>query len=431
MPSFLEQNGACAEGGGSLGLLLLLLRRRRRRRQRYLSFLVPLSRTRSLPPSSRLLRRSFPAQLWQGTPTHNQPHQPFPVPFRLPAGISHLAFFPLADRLVLAAGDKDGHVGVWDVTRPPHDDEERGEEDSEVDAARAPAGGGASDGVLLFRPHGQYVSGLVPCRGRLFTSSYDGTVRCLDPAGGVFAEVRRSCGPGGREFSAMDVSEGVGGLALLLGDNQGGLTRLDARDPASSSPSSPSPSCEFDGLHHKKINTVSVDPERGHLFATSSTDGDVSVWDLRRLSLAGPTPVARLAHAKSCQAAYWSPAGCGARRLLTTCYDDRLRVWDDPSSSSSDPGPPPSPTLSIRHDHNTGRWVLPFRAAWSPAGDGILCGSMTRQVGLFGAGPGSSGETLAAHQSGYLTAIPSRVAAHPEMPAVAGATASGRVAVFR
>ena len=30
-------------------------------------------------------------------------------------GISHLAFVPRSDTLVVAAGDKSGHVGIWHV----------------------------------------------------------------------------------------------------------------------------------------------------------------------------------------------------------------------------------------------------------------------------------------------------------------------------
>ena len=55
----------------------------------------------------------------------------------------HLHFQPRSDsELVLAAGDKDGHVSLWHATRQDED---------------------VSDGVHLHKPHTQYVSGLCWC----------------------------------------------------------------------------------------------------------------------------------------------------------------------------------------------------------------------------------------------------------------------------
>lgn len=42
----------------------------------------------------------------------------------------------------------------------------------------------------------------------------------------------------------------------------------------------------------------------------------------------------------------------------------------------------------MRHDNNTGRWVLPFRACWTAAGDGVVVGNMKRFVDVFDAASG-------------------------------------------
>lgn len=34
-------------------------------------------------------------------------------------------------------------------------------------------------------------------------------------------------------------------------------------------------------------------------------------------------------------------------------------------------------------------WVTPFRAVWSPAGDAVLCGNMSRAVDVFSAATGA------------------------------------------
>ncbi len=50
----------------------------------------------------------------------------------------HLRFQPRADTLIIAGGDKEGHVSLWHIERrEPH----------------------PTDGVFMFSPHRQYVSG--------------------------------------------------------------------------------------------------------------------------------------------------------------------------------------------------------------------------------------------------------------------------------
>jgi hypothetical protein len=40
-----------------------------------------------------------------------------------------------------------------------------------------------------------------------------------------------------------------------------------------------------------------------------------------------------------------------------------------------------APLLTIKHDNNTGRWVLPFRACWNAASDGVIVGAFWRGGG--------------------------------------------------
>ena len=88
-----------------------------------------------------------------------------------------------------------------------------------------------------------------------------------------------------------------------------------------------------------------------------------------------------------------------------------------------------NPSALIRHNNQTGRWVLPFRAVWSAAGDGVLCGSMRRHVEIFNP---KSGASVAEYSSPYhMTAIASRLACHRTLNYVAAGTASGRVHVHR
>lgn len=395
-------------------------------------------------------------------------------------GIVHLAFHPAAvregagsgggpasHRLLLAAGAKSGRVSLWDVDWTPPaggggggDGGGEDEEGTDADAGVAAADdAGAAAGVLEFAPHFAYISGLAwapqgGAGGTLFTASYDGSVRALDVSsgGGAFAPALLHADA---EFSAFDVApDGSWGV---VADKDGVARVFDPRSggvPASSGEASPSSACPTAGsrgavvgehaLAEKKVNCLSVEPGAARAIAASFSDGAVRVFDLRALGTGGlasskrgpPTacPLATAAHAQTVQGCYFAPDGSG--RILTTSRDDTLGVWGgvERAGSGGKKGGPTDLTrlATAKHNNNTGRWVIPFRAVWAPpawAGDTVLVGGMARTIDVFSAG---SGKALASLRSpDCMTAIPSRVAAHPSVPVLAGATASGRVNVFR
>ncbi|QDZ20070.1 WD40 repeat domain-containing protein [Chloropicon primus] len=297
-------------------------------------------------------------------------------------GASHVGIMPRSDFAMIAAGDKDGRVGLWNLSK------------------------GFSQVNVQVQPHTQYMSGLkwCPTSGRdLFTCSYDGTCRRLDVNEGVFQEIYSCAENHVHEFSAFDVDSA--GRTVYLCDNEGEFLVADARTNK--------PVVKPFEMHHRKINTVHIEPSEGNLFATSCTGGDVGVWDLRKL----PRAVEKYAHAKSCQAAYFSPDG--SKRVLTTCYDSHLSIWDFKKNKSA--------SVRIKHNTQTGRWTLPFRAIWTPAADGIVCGSMRREVFIYSS---VDGKRISSLSSDFLTAIPSRFFVHPALPLLGAATSSGRIALF-
>lgn len=248
--------------------------------------------------------------------------------------IVHIAFQPRGDAAIVSAADKQGHLGVWDVAKAEEVQSENGDGDD----------GGAEDGVLLLRPHSQYVSGLKWVNASvLLTASYEGTIRRLDLAHST-TQFELVCRLEDHEVSAMDVD--AAGVVAVFGDNTGEdasppaplhlppPTRLPPAPRALTAPGGfgvvdcrerrLATGTKSRQLHDRKINMLSIDPARGHAMASSATDGEVRLWDLRALSAGRPAkPVAVLHHAKSCQGASWAPDGSG--RLLTTCYDNCLR----------------------------------------------------------------------------------------------------------
>ena len=389
-------------------------------------------------------------------------------------GIVHLAFHPTAvreggggrggasssARLLLAAGAKSGRVSLWDVdfegTAPA--DVVAADADADADAPTANDAGAAA-GVLEFAPHYSYISGLAwagagGAAGTLFTASYDGSVRALDVSRG--GSVAPALLHADAEFSAFDVSPdgrwGVvadkDGVGRVFAPRSGGMPATSGEDdPSSSDPTAGSRGAvvgEY-ALADRKVNCVSIEPGLGRAVAASSSDGAVRVFDLRSLASGGVSsskrgppsarPIATAAHAQTVQGCYFAPDGSG--RVLTTSRDDTLGVWGGLDGSVGGKKGAAAPTdltrlTSCKHNNNTGRWVIPFRAIWAPpawGGDTVLVGGMSRTIDVFSAG---SGKALASLRSPeHMTAIPSRVCAHPTLPVLCGATASGRVNVFR
>ena len=320
--------------------------------------------------------------------------------------VTHADFHPSTSEVILASGDKEGNVSLW---RVDDDDED-------------------THGVYCFQPHSQYVSHVKFGNGNgiigsnLLSCAYDGHVWMLDSERGEFVELF-SGAEHDVEFSSMETN--IDGNIIYGGDNDGMLNLIDLRASKKKLTSQVA-------LGEKRINTVSFNTSNLYSIATSSAmrkgGGEICVWDLRKFGGSSTSssssssklqkPVHQLLHKKSTQSAYWNPDG---KRLLTTCYDDHIRVWN-PSVSSI------KPELSIRHNTQTGRWVLPFRAKWV-GDDGVAVGSMKREVEIFDAKTGK--RTLRLHSPDLMTAIPSRVAAHPSANIVAGCTSSGRCHIYR
>ncbi|GBF91590.1 hypothetical protein Rsub_04330 [Raphidocelis subcapitata] len=328
---------------------------------------------------------------------------------------------------LVASSDKGGRVALWAVDYSPDAADGGGADGGKAEGD----GGGGFDGVLSFAPHTEYVSALAWLgRGggaKLMSASYDGSARLLDAEKGEFLLAPGLPPPAdGAEWSAAEGD--AEGTTLWLATPTGEASVIDVRAPRAAGSSI--------RLHDRKINTLDLLDCRGggQLLASSCSDGTVRIWDARRLGEAGKraAPVCEVGHAKSSQGAVWAPDGSG--RLLSVSFDDTLKVWAPAKADA--PGRAMSQALSVRHDNQTGRWVVPFRPAWWGS-SALLVGDMKRGVAAFDAQTGARLGLLAADP---LTAIPSRLAAwgapgggcgEGGRAMLAAATSSGRVHVFR
>ncbi len=159
-------------------------------------------------------------------------------------------------------------------------------------------------------------------------------------------------------------------------------------------------------IHAKKINSVHLEPTGQPYLTTASSDNTVRVWGLRKTSSSSAAftrPLAELRHGRSCHSAFWDPTGTG--RIATVSFDDTVRIF-----GQSLRGAGYVEEVTTRHNNNTGRYIVPFKPRWSPAGDAIVVGCMQRGFDVIDAG---SGEITCNVTGEWLTAIPARTNFHP------------------
>jgi len=337
----------------------------------------------------------------------------------VPDRIYAVAFHPSPHRVVAAAGDKQGHVGIWNVDAASNED--------------------GTNGVHLFRPHNRVVSNVewTSSGDRLLSSSYDGSIRMFDVQKEVFIEnfatydssdeYKGKLGYGlheGRKFwvqySCVDHRNEN---CLFLSTSMGNVIHADLREKGK---------ITFNQqLSEKKINSVSLH-KNGNTMATCGLDCTVQLWDIRKFtessSRSPPVNLSTMRSTKSINSAFFSPSG---KYLLTTNMSDTLDIITDAHTHS---GIIKSPTHRIRHNNRTGRWLSTFMAQWHPSDeeDIFLVGSMQqpRTLEIF---DGSVGKLVRGIQGDALTAVVSRCCFHPSSDHLIamGGNSSGRVNIFR
>ncbi|XP_052528304.1 WD repeat-containing protein 76 [Tympanuchus pallidicinctus] len=303
--------------------------------------------------------------------------------------VCSVAIHPSESTVLVAAGDKYGHVGLWDASCT------------------------TEGGALVFTPHNFSVNCMrfSPSHpAQLLSLSHD-SLRCGDVSRAVFDEICRS----EDSLSSFDFLED-GACTAVVGLWGGTVAVVDRRTPGTS------PELSAD-IGFKVTRTVDVHPvDKQYFLAAGSVD--VRVYDVRWLRRSGNKAVSTLhGHTKSVASAYFSPIS--GHRVVTVCADDKLRVYDTSSLSAT------SALLStVRHNNNTGRWLTRFRAVWDPKQEQcFVVGSMARprQIEVFQ----DTGVLLHAFCSPEcLGSVCSINAFHPTRNVLVGGNSSGRLHVF-
>ncbi|XP_065498123.1 WD repeat-containing protein 76 isoform X2 [Caloenas nicobarica] len=218
------------------------------------------------------------------------------------------------------------------------------------------------------------------------------------------------------DFSSFDFLDDNASTAVV-GHWAGDVAVVDRRTPGTS------PELSAD-IGFKRTRTVHVHPVNKQYFMAAGSV-DVCIYDVRYLKSKGNKPLSSLkGHTKSVASAYFSPVT--GNRVVTVCADDKLRVYDTSSLSST-----LAALSTVSHNCNTGRWLTRFRAVWDPKQERCFAvGSMARprQVQLFR----DTGALLHAfHNPDCLGSVCSINVLHPSRNILVGGNSSGRLHVFK
>ena len=341
-----------------------------------------------------------------------------------PERIYSLALMPSSSSVIVAAGDKKGNVGLWNVGS------------SSVD-----------DGVFSIRITGSCISHLTFSNtnsAKLLAASYDGSLKELDAEKGVFQQLVHLEDRCLYEFdSTSDMS------ITYLADDEGDVHQLDLRENARNR------IINQWSAHDKKINTLRIHPTRPWLLATASLDRTVAIWDVRRMkesagsasslsSSSSCTPIYHLNHELAVSCAVFSPDG--TQMLSNGCGPNHIKIYDmqtmlgayEASSVKNHlkkQMPMSQPKERMHHVNKTGRWLTKFKPSFDPKRNDVFvvgCMDQPRCIEVFQSPPGSDigVRPIMRLRDELVNSVQSLNEFHISQELIASANSSGRVSIW-
>jgi len=310
------------------------------------------------------------------------------------ARIYSMAIHPSSHKIIVSAASKFGALSLWDASRAW-----LGEAIPE-DERLIFLFGSAHSGSVTQQRYDPFDS------SKLFTSSYDGTLRSLHLTEGRSELLFKTDMNSSELISTL---EHQSASSWLFTDSEGFLNGFDSRQKHL---------FLRQRLHERKAGglSVSVDP---NLLATSSLDDTIRLWDMRKIN--DQEPLAQFEYRRAVTSVAFHPHI--RHTLVATCYDDHLYTHTNLLTEDH-------AVLSIFHNNQTGRWITPFRAIWDPkssddfATSHIVIGDMQRGLDVIEM---TTGAISFSETPELLTAQPAVSAIHPYLDLIASGTASGKV----
>lgn len=303
------------------------------------------------------------------------------------ARITAMAIHPSLTATLVFAGDKLGNFGFLKV-------------------------GTGENVVETYTPHDAGLMCLKIRPGepqKIYSASYDDTLRCADIERGIFDELYRTDPDVGVVYI-----DWLRDNTMIAAHGNGQVSFLDPR--------SQEKKVGMYDLHSRKVRTINAHPTNSWWFLTGSTDAMVKLWDSRMMSKRSPVPLGTLTHHRACSGAFLSPVE--GDKVLSTSFDDTIRLCDINLATGE-----MKQQITLKHNNRTGRWLSPFRAVWVPGCDELfLVGSMEypRRIEVYS----SSGSLLYKFMGEGLASVCSIVEVHPERIVIAGGNSSGKLHVL-
>ena len=317
---------------------------------------------------------------------------------------------------LLSVSGKQGELAIWDATQVVEECEscptitDFSDINDQV-YGTLPSFRSFEPRVFVFQPHnnseGSSVSNLkYQSSSQLLSTSYDGSIRCMDINKGVFDDV----------YSGDDMINGLDGSDRVwwFSHGHGIVSRLDMREATKPA--------TFH-LHKVKIGTVSVS---NNSLCTASNDRSLCMWDIRSLKPEDNKQLWSYECGRAVTSAYINPSDPAL--ILSTSYDDHVLVHSTQHAS---------PLHTIKHNNQTGRWITPFKAVWAPKPNPLnyfTIGSMDKSISIFAFDAQDATPRLnrTAVSSPMLTSQPAVNAFHPERPEslIASGNASGKIVLW-
>lgn len=315
---------------------------------------------------------------------------------------------PSESKLIVAAGDKSGNIGLWDV------------DNTSVGV----------EGVVKYKYHVGNIARIfsfAAAPSAMHSVSYDGTIRSLDLEKDVFS-CSFTAPEGIEDMYYQDACEMASGNSrVLVARSDGYVNLVDFRRSSKSY----AWTCDIES----KVQSVQQWPTDENLFLTccAGSVGEISLWDMRKCSNKGSKVkplVTVTGHTKSINAAYASPDG---KYVISASQDNTLRLWKGWEGAKSTASRIKSQHRP--HDNHTGRWLSTFRPVWDlKHPHSFVTGSMSkpRCVEVFTVDDKAQQLTAATVlRSDPLASVCSRNAVHPTLDVIAASNSSGRVHILR
>ncbi|KAF9520558.1 hypothetical protein BS47DRAFT_1387175 [Hydnum rufescens UP504] len=331
-----------------------------------------------------------------------------------------MAYHPERTKDLVFVGDKHGQLGIWDALAPLDEPDE--DEDTEADASEGgkywrlqphwPKTSKSSISCIKFNPVDSH---------SVLTTAYDCTLRSTSFVSGKSIEL----------FSLASASTLLTSFDLPSNGNEiwisDGLGAVNPRRDHILVTSSNDHTLKLSFQAY--IETGSLLEEEG---APGVLEADNQIVDQFLSSRSGQgTILAEYEHGQSASSAYWDPSGT---RIVSTSYDNKLRVWNLgswPSYKNPTVRTDFSPSRQISHNCKSGKWVTVLKAQWSPNPDvtaHFTVGNMNHSLNIFAY---TGEEIVRLSDSTKISAVQAVTASHPSIiERAASGNASGRCVLW-